>query len=236
MGMTTVLFDLDGTLLPMDQEAFIKAYFGRLAAKLTPHGYDPKALMQGIYAGIGAMVKNDGSCINEDAFWKAFCSMFGERSLEDKPVFEEFYHNEFQQVRESCGFAPEAAPLIKKLKEKGLRVVLATNPLFPAVATESRIRWAGLDKADFALVTTYENSRFCKPNPAYYKEILDKLGLSAEDCVMVGNDVQEDGAAAALGMRVFILTNCLIDREEGKGAKLPHGGFDALEAYLMNAE
>lgn len=236
MGMTTVLFDLDGTLLPMDQEAFIKAYFGRLAVKLTPHGYDPKALMQGIYAGIGAMVKNDGSCINEDAFWKVFCSMFGERALEDKPVFEEFYRNEFQQVRESCGFAPEAAPLIKKLKEKGLRVVLATNPLFPAVATESRIRWAGLDKADFALVTTYENSRFCKPNPAYYKEILDKLGLSAEDCVMVGNDVQEDGAAAALGMRVFILTNCLIDREEGKGAKLPQGGFDALEAYLMNAE
>lgn len=234
MSMTTVLFDLDGTLLPMDQEVFIGAYFSRLAAKLAPHGYDPEALLKGIYAGIGAMVKNDGSCINEDAFWKTFCGLFGKRALEDKPVFDEFYRNEFQQVKESCGFAPEAACLIKRLKARGLRVVLATNPLFPAVATESRIRWAGLDKNDFELVTTYENSRFCKPNPAYYQEILDKLGLCAKECVMVGNDVQEDGAAARLGMRVFILTDCLIDRGEGKD-DLPRGGFDALGVYLDSA-
>lgn len=233
MNMTTVLFDLDGTLLPMDQETFIEAYFSRLAAKLAPHGYESKKLLKSIYAGIGAMVKNDGSCTNEDAFWKTFCTLHGERALDDKLVFEEFYRNEFQQVQESCGFAPEASGLVKKLKACGLHVVLATNPLFPAVATESRIRWAGLNKDDFELVTTYENSRFCKPNPAYYKEILDKLGLSAQECVMVGNDVQEDGAASALGMRVFILTDCLIDRSEGESA-LPHGGFDALEAYLLN--
>lgn len=30
---TTILFDLDGTLLPMDMEAFTKAYFGLLAKK-----------------------------------------------------------------------------------------------------------------------------------------------------------------------------------------------------------
>ena len=36
MKLDTVLFDLDGTLLPMDQDVFIKAYFGRLARKLAP--------------------------------------------------------------------------------------------------------------------------------------------------------------------------------------------------------
>ena len=232
MKATTVLFDLDGTLLPMDQETFIKAYFGLLAKKLAPHGYEPDALLKAIYAGIGAMVKNDGSCRNEDAFWKTFCALLGEKCMADKPVFEEFYRNEFQQAKGSCGFAKEAAPLIARLKEKGLRVVLATNPLFPAVATESRCRWAGLDPADFTLVTTYENSSFCKPNPAYYEEILRKLALSPEECVMIGNDVQEDGAAAKLGMRVFILTDCLIDREAGKGEAFPGGGFAELEDYL----
>ena len=228
--LTTVLFDLDGTLLPMDQEMFIKAYFGRLAKKLAPHGYDPDKLIKGIYAGIEAMVRNDGSCRNEDAFWKTFCMLCGEKAVLDKPLFEDFYKNEFQQVKESCGFAPEAAPLVKKLKDRGLRVVLATNPLFPAVATESRIRWAGLAPSDFEWVTTYENSSFCKPNPAYYEEILDKLGLEAGECVMVGNDVQEDGAAASLGMSVFILTNCLIDRK-GKH-EFPCGGFEELEAFI----
>ena len=233
MRIKAVLFDLDGTLLPMDQDTFIKAYFGRLAAKLAPHGYDPKMLVKGIYAGMESMVKNDGTCKNEDAFWRTFCGVFGERALEDKPVFESFYRNEFQQVKESCGFAPEAAPLVRRLRERGIRVVLATNPLFPAVATESRIRWAGLQPEDFEWVTTYENSCFCKPNPAYYEEILSKLGLDAGDCVMVGNDVQEDGAAAKLGMRVFILTDCLIDREAGKNEEMPRGGFKKLEDFLV---
>lgn len=232
MHVTTILFDLDGTLLPMDQETFIRAYFGGLAAKLAPYGYETKKLIGGIYAGIDAMVRNDGGCRNEEAFWRAFCGIFGDKALEDKPVFEEFYRKEFQLVKESCGYAPQAAPLVRRLKESGLRVILATNPLFPAVATESRIRWAGLDLSDFDWVTTYENSCYCKPNPAYYQEILDKLGLDAGECVMVGNDVQEDGAAAKLGLRVFILTDCLIDRGEGEKDDLPRGGFAALGAYL----
>ena len=41
-----ILFDLDGTLLPMDQEVFTRAYFRRLAEKLAPRGYDPEQLVQ----------------------------------------------------------------------------------------------------------------------------------------------------------------------------------------------
>jgi hypothetical protein len=49
--LTTILFDLDGTLLPMDNEAFTKGYFKLLAAKLAPHGYEPKQLVDAIWAG-----------------------------------------------------------------------------------------------------------------------------------------------------------------------------------------
>ena len=229
---TTVLFDLDGTLLPMDQDRFVKGYFSLLAAKLAPLGYESGALFKALWSGVEAMVRNDGSCLNEDAFWKRFTGIYGEQVLEHKPYFDEFYRVEFQQVQGCCGFDTAAAPLVRGLKEKGLRVALATNPLFPAAATHSRIRWAGLQPEDFEWVTTYENARFCKPNPAYYEEILDKLGARPEECLMVGNDVGEDMIAGRMGMKVFLLTPCLINKKNEDISAYPHGGFEELSAYL----
>ena len=232
MSVTTVLFDLDGTLLPMDQDVFVKTYLGGLCKKLAPLGYDPKAVADGIWKGTGAMVQNDGSRPNEEVFWQVFCSLLGEDARKDTPVFEDFYRNEFQQVAKVCGFLPESRALIDHLKARGLRLVLATNPLFPAIATHSRVRWAGLQPEDFDYITTYENSSFCKPNPLYYQEILDKLGLRAEECVMVGNDSVEDVAAAKLGLPVFLLTHSLIAREGAEVSALPHGGFQELKIWL----
>ena len=232
MAITTVLFDLDGTLLPMDQEIFVKAYLGGLCKKLAPLGYDPKALSAAIWKGTEAMVRNDGSRTNEEVFWETFCGIFGEKAREDLPIFEDFYHNEFQQVAQVCGHNPASRVLIDGLKARGLRLVLATNPIFPVVATHSRVRWAGLTPEDFSYITTYENSRFCKPNPAYYREILDNLGLKAEECVMVGNDEGEDGAAAKLGLPVFLLTDCLIAREGADTAGMPRGSFPELTEWL----
>jgi FMN phosphatase YigB (HAD superfamily) len=178
------------------------------------------------------MVKNDGSCTNEEAFWNFFTGVYGEKARADMPVFEEFYENEFQQAKQFCGFAPKAREVIRLLHENGVRCVLATNPLFPAVATFSRIRWAGLEPTDFALVTTYENIGCCKPNPAYYSEILRRLCLSPADCLMVGNDVGEDMVAKTLGIDVFLLTDCLINRKNEDISVYPHGNFDDLIAYL----
>jgi FMN phosphatase YigB (HAD superfamily) len=116
----------------------------------------------------------------------------------------------------------------------GLRLVLATNPLFPALATHSRVRWAGLETGDFELITTYENARRCKPNPQYYLDILDQLGLSPEECLMVGNDVGEDMVAQKLGMQVFLLTDCLINKHGADISSYPQGSFDALLTFLQN--
>lgn len=232
MSIRYILFDLDGTLLPMDQEIFIKSYFGRLAAKLAPHGYDPKKLIDAIWGGTAAMVKNDGRVTNEEAFWNFFATIFGAESRKDEPIFEEFYHTDFQQVRESCGFDPRAAQTIAALKERGFTLVLATNPIFPAIATESRMKWAGLDREDFDLYTTYENSRHCKPNPDYYRDILAHIGAKAEDCLMVGNDVAEDMVAQTLGMKVFLLTDCLINKSGADISQYPHGSFEELMAFV----
>ena len=232
MQLTTVLFDLDGTLLPMDQDVFLKAYFGGLVKKLAPYGYDPRLLVDAIWTGTGAMVKNDGRCTNEEAFWKAFEAIFGEDARKDEPIFQHFYENEFQQVRLVCGFHPKAKDTVRAIREMGLRVALATNPLFPPVATESRIRWAGLKPEDFEFCTVYDNSSHCKPNPDYYRDVCARLGISPEECLMVGNDADEDLIAESLGMKVFLLTDCLINKHNKDISSYPQGSFDELMDYI----
>lgn len=234
MAITTVLFDLDGTLLPMDQDVFAKYYFGLLAARLAPYGYQPEALIAAIWAGTAAMVKNDGTITNEQAFWNDFASRYGEEARKDEPKFEAFYQEDFDKVQSVCGFHPMAAQVLEVAKRKGLRTALATNPIFPAIATQKRIRWAGLQPEDFELYTTYENSTCSKPNPAYYREVMDKLGVRAEECLMVGNDVSEDMIARELGMEVFLLTDCIINKAGRDISCYPHGDFPALLKYIEN--
>ena len=139
-------------------------------------------------------------------------------------------------MKEVCGVEPEARQMVDLLKAKGYPLVLATNPLFPAIATKSRVRWAGLMPEDFIHITTYENASYAKPNPAYYQEILDKLDLRAEECLMVGNDAKEDMVAEQVGMRVFLLTNLLINVSHLDISKYPQGGFPELLAYIEKLE
>lgn len=232
MKITTVLWDLDGTLLPMDLEKFTNRYFGLLAAKLAPLGYEPRALVANIWAGTKAMVQNNGEKSNEEAFWQVFLEKYGEKAEKDRPLFDEFYRTDFAAARDSCGFTPLAAGTVALARTLGFRQALATNPIFPTVATESRIRWAGLGPEDFELYTTYENSRFCKPNPRYFGDVARALGAAPETCLMVGNDAREDLAAARTGMRVFLLTDCLINPEGRELSDCPHGGFPDLQDYL----
>lgn len=236
MGITTILFDLDGTLLPMDQDTFAKAYVKGLTVAAEPAGYSPMILSTAIMAGTAAMVKNDGKKTNEEVFWDTLERTYGESVKNDIHLFDEFYATDFQKIKDVCGFDPKAAELIRYIKEKGFRVALATNPLFPSVATESRIRWAGLDRQDFELYTTYETSRYCKPNLDYYKAILNQLQVSPEECVMVGNDAHEDMIAEQLGMKVFLLTDCLINKNNADISRYPQGSFDELFAFIDRLE
>ncbi len=232
MPITTILFDLDGTLLPMDQELFAKTYFTSIAQYVAPCGYDFEDVIKGIWAGTKEMIKNTGKKTNEVVFWDTFASLFGERVYADMPTFDRFYVEHFDDIAPVCGHDDRAAEVIRLCHERGRKTVLATNPIFPRIATQKRIKWAGLSTEDFILYTTYDNSRFCKPNLKYYTAILDELGLSPEECIMVGNDVGEDMIARELGMQVFLLTDCIINRKDEDISVYPHGGFDELLAFL----
>ena len=130
--MNTVLFDLDGTLLPMDQEAFIRLYFGALTQKFAPHGFEPEKLIQGLWAGMKAMQQNNGVQTNEEAFWQAFTVLAGEHALAYRPDFDVFYQNEFSVAKKATAFHPLAARCVRLLREKRVSGGAGDKPAVPA--------------------------------------------------------------------------------------------------------
>lgn len=231
-----IFFDMDGTLLPMDAEVFARTYFKLLTKKMLPHGYEPKTLINGVNAGITAMQTNDGTRRNQEIFWEHFAKVAGERVYADRALFDEFYAIDFQRISSSCGYTPEAKRTVELCKELGYRVVIATEPIFPLSAMESRLRWAGIDPSEVDYITSYETSGYCKPDLGFYRELLDRFGVTAEECVMVGNDVGEDLPSEELGMKVFLLTDCLINKKNADIDQWEHGGYAALQNWIRGLE
>lgn len=223
--ITTVLFDLDGTLLPMELEGFTNAYFGLLAKKAAPYGYDAKTLVDAVWKGTKAMIKNDGAMKNCDRFWQTFAEALGQEVLELRPVFDGFYANEFHGARAATGENPLAKRAVDGLKARGYQVILATNPLFPAVGVRTRLSWIGLAPEDFLEVTSYEEYSYSKPNPAYFGEILERTGKKPEECLMVGNDTSEDLSALELGLDVYLVKDCLINNGSRDISGIKQGSF-----------
>lgn len=230
-----VLFDLDGTLLQMDIDYYNDCYFKALHKKLVSIGYPKDKIISGMWSAINAMLKNDGSVLNEKIFWKEFSNQFGQRVYDDEPVFDDFYKNEFVKIGDNAGEQnPMAAEIVRWLKSQGIITVLATNAVYPKIAAHERLRWTGLFPEDFSYITTYDNSYACKPNLKYYEQILSAIDCKPEETLMVGNDVQEDMIAGKIGMNVFLLVEFMINRDNSDISIYPHGSFDELKKYIEN--
>lgn len=234
MRYSAILFDLDGTLLPMELKGFANAYFKALAAELTPLGLAPETVLKAVWAGTEAMVRNDGSCPNCDVFWQVFSALTGTSREALEPVCDQFYTAGFHQAKTATSDNPFAREAIRVAREKADQVVLATNPLFPMAGQATRLSWLGLSPSDFDLVTCYTSDRFCKPNPQYYLDVCRRIGASPERCLMIGNDDREDMLAArAAGIDGYLVTDSRIPCAENPWTG-PQGSFsDMLD--MLNA-
>ena len=202
-------FDLDGTLLPLDMDTFTRTYYMQIQKSgffdlLGENG--EKTFGQGVYA----MLLNDGRMLNKDAFLKTVTEASGKESGQIIAHMDRFYENDFIKVKDSSQADLRVAETIKVLKDKGYRLILSTNPLFPPLATNMRIEWAGLSPNDFEYISYYDNSHFCKPNLEYFNEVLGVTGLKAEECYVVGNDVRDDLSAVTLGFEAFLVIDHVI--------------------------
>lgn len=228
----TILFDMDGTLVPMDIKEFIEGYFKLLNKKLAHHKIPEETLVKCVWLGTKAMVVNDGKKTNEEVFWDTFNSFLPNAKEILNPDCLDFYANEFKEAIKFTSPNPLAKEAVELAKANGRKVILATNPLFPLPGQITRMGYVGLKPTDFDYFSSYETERFCKPNPNYYKEILKKNNLKPEDCLMIGNDEYEDAwCASTLGMDCFLVTDCLLPSKnyhhEG-----PRGTFKELVEFL----
>jgi len=231
----TILFDLDGTLLQVKQTAFLDVYLAELRKVFNKAGMDAELSITAVWAGTKAMVQNDGTVRNIERFWQTFSKhmdIAGKRLREIEAECDKFYSNEFNKVKTVMIPCDISKRLVRRMASKGYGVVLATNPLFPECAVESRLGWIGLDVQDFRLITHYNNSTFCKPNPGYYREILGKINKAPQQCLMVGNNPAEDMSAGALGIETFLVTDCLENEADLDITAFQHGTLEQLEAYL----
>ncbi|MCQ2507167.1 MAG: HAD hydrolase-like protein [Dorea sp.] len=197
----------------MDQETFVKYYFPLLAKRMMKYGIEPKATINAVWQGVAAMTSHDGEQTNEAAFWECFEGLLGVKREDVEDEIIDFYGNEFNQAIAATQPTKTSNEIIKTLKNQGKKVYLATNPIFPSVATMNRIRWAGLEAGDFEYITVYENSYSSKPNVKYYRDLMERFDLNPEECLMVGNDAIEDLAIRALGVKTYLVTDCLENKK-----------------------
>lgn len=201
-----ILFDLDDTLLGSQMDRFLPGYFDAIGDYCQSFLEKKRFLKELLYTTQAAMAPRDTAVTNETFFWQVFYERTGLSQSDLNPVLERFYLEEFpklQSTTEKKAFAPE---LVQACFAQGLKVVIATNPIFPRLAVEARLAWAGVPVNEFAydLVTTYENMHATKPHEAYYREILAAIGCEPAHVLMVGDQWQNDLVAPlAMGAHGF---------------------------------
>jgi FMN phosphatase YigB (HAD superfamily) len=197
-----VLFDLDGTLLDLDLDVFLRRYFAALGTVAAAH-FPEADVLPSILAATGAMQDPHPGLTNREVFFADFAGRTGIDLEGDWGVFEDFYRDVFPALGDGYGPAEGALAAVEAARAFGLRMAIATQPIFPRAAIEHRLAWAGLSHADFDAVTTYEVMTACKPLGEYFRQTAAMIGCEPEECLMVGDDRSLDMPAADVGMRTF---------------------------------
>jgi FMN phosphatase YigB (HAD superfamily) len=231
-----LLFDLDGTLLPVDTDEFIGSYLKLLSSKLEKW-MEAKEFIKKLMESTYAMINNlDPLKTNKDVFWEEFCPKISHKKEELAPIFDEFYERDFPRLARLVPKNPIPHRILKAAHEKGYEMVIATNPIFPESAILERLRWIDALEFPYKLITTYENMHFAKPQIEYYAEILEKIGKDPGECLMIGNDVEEDMVAGKLGIKTYLVTDYLLNRNNIDFKADYTGTLENLLDFVNNLE
>ena len=211
-NIQAVLFDLDGTLIDVDMDQFIPIYLQRLTQYMSGQVSSARAV-KAIQHAVAAMFANtDADRTLESILHEVLESELAVSPARYSECLEQFCRNDLELLRPMVTSHPLSTQLIKSSLAKSWKVVLATNPIFPRVVIDARLEWGELDGDAFHHVTDYETAHFCKPSPGFFEEILDRLQVPAERCLMVGNDTLHDLSASQVGMQTCLLTPWRIKR------------------------
>lgn len=240
MKIEAILFDLDNTLVFFDEKKFFEAYTYKLS-KVFSDLFTLEEFGKRLMHSSVVMTNNDGKINNADYFINDFAAGLDINHADLWQRFEDFYASEFEKFESLMTPLAGLKEIFIKIKEMGIKIVIASNPMFPLNVQLFRLKWAGLEDVEFDLITHAQNSTYCKPNPAYYAEICEKINVTPENCLMVGNDAFNDMIASKIGMKTYLTTEgennkVEVSRELTKNNKfeLPDPDFKGKVLDLLN--
>ena len=227
----TIFFDLDGTLLNMDLDLFIHLYISEIAKFLANKKIEhAEAISKAILNSSLKMVTNDGKVTNEELFWNEFEKATNIKRNNIEPIMVEFYEKYFIGVSPSISENINMVEAINILYKKGYKLYLTTNPLFPLVATLSRMSWANVDHNKFEYITCFTDCHYSKPNPLFFEEIITKFDINRDEVLVVGNDAKEDLCCKKVGLlNTYLITDNLLHPEGKEEAKYISSSKEFLE-------
>ena len=228
-----IMSDLDNTLLPIyTQDRFVEIWFRDISKKFREYGLDPVRAASAVNQGVRAMLYNDGAKKNIEVFYDEVEKISGYTREQIEPPTLDYYTTTFENVYDITLPNPYAVRIAELMREKAEHTAVATMPVFTIEAVEKRMSWVGLRPEMFDFVTTAPTSSFCKPDPRYFGEVLDRFGVEPEDALMIGNDVREDmQPCRELGVDVFLVKDHMITHD------LPYdeyrqGNYEDLVKFL----
>lgn len=202
----TILLDLDGTLLVNPSDHFLTGYLKLLQTFFATYERADQ-LIPVLMQGTQKMVQNTSPAKTlRQVFDEYFYPTLGVEKEEMLADLEIFYSREFPKLQSITSPRTGAKELVNLLISHNYSIAVATNPLFPLPAIEHRLAWAGLpvETTPYQLVTSYETFHFSKPQPAFFAEMLARLGWSDGPVVMIGDDLDLDIIPAnKLGLPTF---------------------------------
>jgi FMN phosphatase YigB (HAD superfamily) len=204
--LRAVLFDLDNTLIRFDEREFFERYVSEIVPVFSDF-LPPGALVERLILSTQALMNNNGEKSNAEYFMSVFCSGWESLKEEIWGRFLAFYEREFDGFRFLVSVPSGVREVLAGLKKKGIKVVIASNPIWPLIVQVKRLSWAGIGELELDLITHIENMSYCKPRLEYYLEICSRIDERPESCLMVGNDPVNDMVVAVIGMRTYLVTN-----------------------------
>lgn len=230
----TLLLDLDDTLLDTNLESFVPAYFQALSQHLQ--GYcSGGRVTRALIAGMNAMNANeDPRRTLKSVFEDEFYPRLGIRKETVADALDDFLRRVLPGLADLTQPRPEAIRFVEWAESVGYRLAIATDPLFFREAVEERLRWAGLDSDQFALISTADDFHFTKSHPAYFAELLGRLGWQEGPVLMAGNDLNRDIVPARrLGLKTFLVETDSASSPSGEAAR---GTLSDLRAWIESSD
>jgi putative hydrolase of the HAD superfamily len=153
-----------------------------------------------------------------DKLFSEFNRFYWDTGIEDQNIFEKFllkkYGNVDYKVMAHAIIAyrranslllkpyPNVVSTLKKLRSKGIRLAVLSDA--PKLNVYTRLVEVGLDGM-FDVIVTFDDVREIKPSTKGFKIVLDKLNVSVDECLMVGDSPDRDVIGARkIGMKICL--------------------------------